>query len=161
MGKFKKSAGYRGGSHGQGINRRASSDRPRYGDKGGFARSGDIGGRDSRPQMYSAVCSQCNRACEVPFRSTGVRPVFCKDCFAGKRESSSGDYSQRDAPARKFSPRNFSQTDPAESRVDDKRIDDLGRQLDAVHKKLDAMIEMMEGDVACRIKTKKSFAVKK
>ncbi|MEK7130259.1 MAG: CxxC-x17-CxxC domain-containing protein [Patescibacteria group bacterium] len=161
MGKFKKSAGYKGGSHGRGTNRRTPSDRPRYGDKGGFSRSGDAGGRDSRPQMYSAVCSQCNRACEVPFRSTGVRPVFCKDCFNGKRESSQSGYSRRDAPSRNSSSMNFTPADPVKPHVSDKRIDDLKKQLDAVHKKLDAIMEMMEGDVAGKVKINKSAAVKK
>lgn len=160
MGKFKKSAGYKGGSHGRGINR-TPSDRPRYGDKGGFSHSRDAGGRDSRPQMYSAVCSQCNRACEVPFRSTGVRPVFCKDCFNGKRESSQSGYSRRDAPSRNSPSINFTPADPVKPDINDKRIDDIKKQLDAVHKKLDAIMEMMEGNAAGKVKINKSAAVKK
>ncbi len=34
-----------------------------------------------RPPMHSAVCSKCGAACQVPFKPTGNRPLFCNDCF--------------------------------------------------------------------------------
>jgi len=41
-----------------------------------------FGGRDAGPvTMFKATCSDCGKACEVPFRPTGERPVFCSDCF--------------------------------------------------------------------------------
>ncbi len=40
------------------------------------------GGSDSRPmEMHEAVCAQCNKTCEVPFKPNGRKPVFCSDCF--------------------------------------------------------------------------------
>jgi len=35
---------------------------------------------------YHAVCASCCAECEVPFKPTGERPVYCKACFA-KRKS--------------------------------------------------------------------------
>ena len=73
MGDFRKpgfgggrSGGFRGGG------------RPSFGDRGGF------GGprREERGEMFAATCSNCNKACEVPFRPNGKKPVFCKDCYA-------------------------------------------------------------------------------
>ena len=32
--------------------------------------------------LYQAVCSDCRKGCEVPFKPTGERPVYCKECFA-------------------------------------------------------------------------------
>lgn len=32
-------------------------------------------------EMYSAVCAQCGKECEVPFQPRGDRPVYCNDCF--------------------------------------------------------------------------------
>lgn len=32
--------------------------------------------------MYKAVCADCCKNCEVPFRPTEDRPVYCKECFA-------------------------------------------------------------------------------
>jgi CxxC-x17-CxxC domain-containing protein len=41
-----------------------------------------FGDRDrERPQMYEAVCSDCGKRCEVPFRPTGDKPVYCSQCF--------------------------------------------------------------------------------
>jgi len=38
-------------------------------------------------EMHKAVCSECKKECEVPFKpskdSEGKpRPVFCRECFA-------------------------------------------------------------------------------
>ena len=33
----------------------------------------------------STNCSQCGRETTVPFRPTQGRPVFCRDCFQGKK----------------------------------------------------------------------------
>ena len=42
--------------------------------------------RDFRPrEMHKAVCSECGKECEVPFKPTEGRPVFCRDCFAKRK----------------------------------------------------------------------------
>lgn len=48
----------------------------------GRSRGGNFrrGGFD-RPQMYKAVCDKCRKDCEVPFRPTSGKPVYCNDCF--------------------------------------------------------------------------------
>ena len=46
---------------------------------GGF--SGDRGQR----QMYAATCAECGVETEVPFRPSGDRPVYCRDCFGARR----------------------------------------------------------------------------
>jgi CxxC-x17-CxxC domain-containing protein len=43
-----------------------------------------------RPQtMFKTICSDCGKECEVPFKPNGNKPVFCRDCFQGKRSSDS------------------------------------------------------------------------
>ena len=37
--------------------------------------------RIEKPKMHKAVCDKCNRDCEVPFRPTGSKPIFCSRCF--------------------------------------------------------------------------------
>jgi CxxC-x17-CxxC domain-containing protein len=37
--------------------------------------------------MYKAVCADCRKDCEVPFKPTGERPVYCKECFAKRKAS--------------------------------------------------------------------------
>ncbi len=34
-------------------------------------------------RMFEATCSECGERCEVPFRPTGEKPVYCNDCFGG------------------------------------------------------------------------------
>lgn len=44
---------------------------------------------DGPRQMFQAVCNKCGQNCEVPFRPTGDRPVFCNNCFKGKGKDDS------------------------------------------------------------------------
>lgn len=46
-----------------------------------FGGKRDFGGRDERPAMHQATCSECGITCEVPFKPNGMKPVFCRDCF--------------------------------------------------------------------------------
>ncbi|MFZ3054551.1 MAG: CxxC-x17-CxxC domain-containing protein [Minisyncoccales bacterium] len=48
-----------------------------------------------RPQMHEAVCSDCGKRCEVPFRPTGDKPVYCSQCFTSHGGASSSDRSDR------------------------------------------------------------------
>ena len=40
--------------------------------------------------MYKAICADCNKECEVPFRPSGDRPVYCKGCFAARKNKGAG-----------------------------------------------------------------------
>ncbi len=38
--------------------------------------------RDQGPkEMHKAVCADCGKECEVPFKPSGDRPVYCKECY--------------------------------------------------------------------------------
>ncbi|MGN6672430.1 MAG: CxxC-x17-CxxC domain-containing protein [Thermomicrobiales bacterium] len=60
---------------------------------GGYASAGgySAGGGYERPQrqMYPAVCSNCGKETMVPFQPRGDKPVYCSDCFAERRQTSS------------------------------------------------------------------------
>jgi len=32
-------------------------------------------------EMHKAICADCKKECEVPFKPTEGRPVFCRDCY--------------------------------------------------------------------------------
>ena len=53
------------------------------GSRGGFGGGsrGGFGGPRPPREMHKAVCAQCNKECEVPFKPSGDRPVYCRDCF--------------------------------------------------------------------------------
>lgn len=36
-------------------------------------------------QMFDAVCTECGQKCQVPFRPTGDKPVYCTNCFAKRQ----------------------------------------------------------------------------
>lgn len=47
------------------------------------ARSGSrFGPYDSGSSvMYPAICANCGKSCEVPFKPRGDRPIYCSSCF--------------------------------------------------------------------------------
>jgi len=32
-------------------------------------------------EMHKATCADCGKECEVPFKPTAGRPVYCRDCY--------------------------------------------------------------------------------
>ena len=32
-------------------------------------------------EMHKAKCADCGKDCEVPFKPSGGRPVYCRDCY--------------------------------------------------------------------------------
>lgn len=36
-------------------------------------------------EMHKAKCSECGNDCEVPFKPTEGKPVFCRECYAKKK----------------------------------------------------------------------------
>ena len=57
-----------------------------------FGRDRDRGGRDN-VEMHKATCSDCGDQCEVPFRPSEDKPVFCSECFG--RNKSAGKNSEK------------------------------------------------------------------
>ena len=51
------------------------------GGRGGFGGRGGGGGYGAPRDMTDAVCSDCGQACQVPFKPTEGRPVYCRNCF--------------------------------------------------------------------------------
>ena len=45
-----------------------------------FEQGGSRGNFGPR-QMHKATCSECKQECEVPFKPTEGRPVYCRECF--------------------------------------------------------------------------------
>ncbi len=47
--------------------------------QGGFRRNNFDGGFR---EMHKAICSDCKQDCEVPFKPTQGKPVYCKECYS-------------------------------------------------------------------------------
>jgi len=52
------------------------------GGRGGYGGGGGGGGPR---QMFPATCAQCGKQTEVPFKPSGSRPVYCRECFQAQR----------------------------------------------------------------------------
>ena len=35
--------------------------------------------------MYAAICADCQKECSIPFKPSGDRPVYCKECFSRRK----------------------------------------------------------------------------
>lgn len=42
--------------------------------------------RDKPREMHKAVCSECGKECEVPFKPTEGKPVYCRECFMKRKK---------------------------------------------------------------------------
>ena len=61
--------------------RKSFTDRPtRGGDRDNRKRDG--GRREV--ELTEVICSSCGVKCEVPFKPTSSKPVYCKNCFTNK-----------------------------------------------------------------------------
>lgn len=53
----------------------------------GFQDNRGFGGGGGRPrEMHKAQCADCKKECEVPFKPSAGRPVYCKDCFSKRKD---------------------------------------------------------------------------
>jgi CxxC-x17-CxxC domain-containing protein len=86
MGYYKDNKASGGGG------RNSSTGRNFGGSRG--ADRGDRGSRGADREMHKTKCSNCGKECEVPFRPTGAKPVYCNDCFRtmGGNDAPRGDF---------------------------------------------------------------------
>ena len=47
--------------------------------------TGGGGGQRREREMHDVICSGCGCETQVPFRPTSDKPVYCNDCFRGRR----------------------------------------------------------------------------
>lgn len=91
--------------------------------EGGFRERS--GGFDRNREMHDVVCDKCGKECQVPFKPSTNKPVFCDDCF---RKDDSGN-------RRNFDSRSSSgQSQPGIS----------PEQFNKLNAKLDRIIEILE-----------------
>jgi len=92
--------------------------------------------------MYEAICDECGEKCEVPFKPSSDKPIYCSNCFAKKNES--GDRGAR-----------------GDNR-DRGRGDDFGKQFKAITEKLDEILQVLSSTkskkVVKKVASKKKIA---
>lgn len=121
-------------------------EKPAFQNKSWGVDRGQAYGSNRDKPLYKATCSECGKSCEVPFRPSGEKPVFCSDCFNKKRDPSDTrggkrDFNDRHAPRQEYSR-------PADPRAPYKpapvNTDDTKRALSEISMKLDRLIAAME-----------------
>ncbi len=137
MTKFKKGGFRQGGGN--------SGGRPKFGGKFGGGR--DRGGRSGgRLELFPVVCSECRKNCEVPFRPTGDKPVYCRECFDKQKhvpgrnsngmDRSSGDFRGDVRPPREY------QNEDVEAQGD-AAIEELNQHLAELELKVNRILELV------------------
>ncbi len=102
-----------------------------------------FGDRDSRrPSLYDAVCDECGKDCQVPFKPSGKKPVYCSDCFE-KKGGSNGNRSRdrRDFPRRSFGDRDSRR--PSQSNINNRSISQLVEKIEILNTRLDTIIGLL------------------
>lgn len=67
-----------------------------------FDNRGDRGPSRGPVDMHKAICDKCRKECEVPFRPTSGKPIYCSSCFENNRGSDSGRFEGRGEDRRMF-----------------------------------------------------------
>ncbi len=108
------------------------------------------GGRDSfkrgygdsgRPSMHDAVCDECGRNCQVPFRPTGDKPIYCSECFEKRGGGGDKNRSDRRGSFRQDSgDRNPSRS---QNNMSERAIQDLTGKINVLNSKLDKIISLL------------------
>ena len=63
-------------------------------------------GNGPRERTFTRViCADCNKECEIPFKPSGDRPVYCKECFSKRKKGSPFNANRDNRPAERDFPR--------------------------------------------------------
>ena len=82
--------------------------------------SNNFGNKNRRDlEMTKVICSSCGVECEVPFKPTSTKPVYCDACFARKGKASPSRFNKQDS-----------------NKVNDKDIELINIKLDKIMKAL-------------------------
>jgi CxxC-x17-CxxC domain-containing protein len=126
------------GNFNRGGGSRFGGGRPSFG--GGGRRFGGNGGGFDK-EMHKATCSECGNPCEVPFRPTNGKPVYCNDCFKGKGGGSDERFPKRDFNDRNDRPARSNFGGSSNNFGSDNGV---SKKIDELNQKVDRLVEMVK-----------------
>ncbi|MBI2483724.1 hypothetical protein HYV71_00890 [Candidatus Uhrbacteria bacterium] len=101
-----------------------------------------FGGRDFRKTtMFSATCSQCGSACEVPFKPNGKKPILCDNCFKRAVPNDQKRFRGPNSDTPRFNDRRVPREESSTFRG--RRADTPGDELRTINAKLDAILRLL------------------
>ena len=102
---------------------------------------GKKGPRDSeRPAMHRATCDHCGKDCEVPFKPTSGKPIYCSSCFDKSPNKDTKKYGGERGDRR------FNSSEPRKRSFDgesERGNDQLKREIGLLNKKLDKILDIL------------------
>ena len=98
-------------------------------------------------QMHKAVCDECGQNCEVPFRPSGDKPIYCSNCFENKGGGSKG------SSRRSSGSSNYGKQDNTNKQLLD--------QVTSLNKKLDRILTVIESSSTKKEKPEQKKTEKK
>ena len=113
----------------------------RSGDRRGSSRR-SFDGRDSgRPSLHDAVCDECGKDCQVPFRPSGDKPIYCSDCFEKKGGRDSNRSSRGGYRRRNFGDRGSGRS--SQGNTSDRSTSQLIEKIEVLNTKLETIINLL------------------
>jgi CxxC-x17-CxxC domain-containing protein len=112
-----------------------------------------FGGRDSR-RMYDVVCDECGKDCQVPFKPSQDKPIYCSECFEKKGGRDRGRSGRRDFGRRDFKTRDSGR--PSGVNINDQSIKQLTEKIETFNSKLDKIIDLLSPAEKKKSDTEKS-----
>jgi len=63
-------------------------------------------GNDHQERTYTrVVCADCSKECEIPFKPSGGRSIYCKECFSKRKKGNLFNASRDNRPEERNFPR--------------------------------------------------------
>jgi CxxC-x17-CxxC domain-containing protein len=121
---------------------RRDGGKPAFGKSYGGKPSGGFNPKDRAPRenkSYPAVCSDCGKACDVPFRPDGVKPVLCRDCYSKKAPATN-----MSAGRDRFTSNEQRGHAPAAPAVPTVEINQIVKQLSVLEVKVNQILELIK-----------------
>jgi len=73
-----------------------------------------------KPSMHQTTCDSCGRSCEVPFKPTSGKPIFCSNCFEKNQDDAPKKYGRDREDRRDRGDRKFKSSDSRKRIYDDR-----------------------------------------
>ena len=136
-------------------------DERRGGGGGGYTRENRSGNNST--EMFSTTCSECHKACTVPFRPSSAKPVYCSACFGMRKDNDEGsrypfseraradrgsynEHTNTKLPRDQRSPRHIPRYTPRHDVTNGQTSNDiegLKRQITGLEAKLDRILDII------------------
>jgi CxxC-x17-CxxC domain-containing protein len=122
---------------------------------GSFGRGGS-----GKPTLHAAVCDECGQDCQVPFKPSGDKPIYCSDCYTKRSGRSSGRPSgRRDSYRHSFNNRDSGKR--SGNNLGDRAISQLVEKIGLLNTQLDTIINLLSSAPEKKLKLKSELTESK